>query len=255
MSPQPPEPHRPARRGTVYLVGAGPGAADLLTVRALRLLQTADVIVHDSLVPAELYAAHAAQHIDAGKRSGDHGLGQEGINRLLVDLAREGKAVVRLKGGDPYVLGRGSEEALALAAAGVTCEVVPGVSSALAAPLLAGIPLTHRGLADSFCVVSAHPQEHGRLPALPPWDARRTLVILMGVHTLPHWLEGLRLQGFPEDVPLAFVIRASWPDARAWQTTLAHCLADAAREDLTSPAVAVVGRVVALRANLPQELA
>ena len=121
----------------MYLVGAGPGAADLLTIRGLRLLQSADVIVHDSLVQPELYAALPARCIDAGKRSGDHGLGQDGIHALLIDLARQNLAVVRLKGGDPYVLGRGSEEALALAAAGVPCEVVPGVSSALAAPLLA----------------------------------------------------------------------------------------------------------------------
>ncbi len=248
-----PSPPRHAQRGTVYLVGAGPGAADLLTIRALRLLESADVIVHDSLVLPELYAALPGRRIDAGKRSGDHGLGQEGIHALLIDLARQQNAVVRLKGGDPYVLGRGSEEALALAAAGVPCEVVPGVSSALAAPLLAGIPLTHRGVADSFCVVSAHPQHAGQLPAIPPYAPRRTLVVLMGVHTLPQWLPELAAQGYPGALPIAFVMHASWPQARAWQSTLADCVADIAVHGLTAPAVAIIGHVVDLRTELPQE--
>ncbi len=253
MLPTLTEPHRPARRGTVYLVGAGPGAPDLLTIRALRLLQTADVVVHDSLVAPEIYGELAARCIDAGKRSGDHGLGQDGINALLVQLAQENLAVVRLKGGDPYVLGRGSEEALALAAAGVPCEVVPGVSSSLAAPLLAGIPLTHRGLADSFCVVSAHPQHEGQLPDIPPFSPRRTLVILMGVHTLSQWLPQLHALGYPETLPLAFVLRASWPQARAWQSTLGRCLVDLEQHALASPAVAIIGEVVSLRDRLPQE--
>ncbi len=248
----PPSP-RLARPGTVYLVGAGPGAPDLLTLRALRLLQSADVVVHDSLVLPEMYADLSARCIDAGKRSGDHGLGQQGIHALLIDLARQCNAVVRLKGGDPYVLGRGSEEALALAEAGVPCEVVPGVSSSLAAPLLAGIPLTHRGVADSFCVVSAHPQHEGQRPAIPPFEPRRTLVILMGVHTLPHWLPQLRALGYPGDLPIAFLMHASWPQARAWQSTLATCEADIAVHKLSAPAVAVIGNVVALRGHLPQE--
>ncbi len=248
-----PQPHRRAQPGTVYLVGAGPGAADLLTIRGLRLLESADVIVHDSLVQPELYAALAARCIDAGKRSGDHGLGQEGIHALLIDLARQNLAVVRLKGGDPYVLGRGSEEALALAAAGVPCEVVPGVSSALAAPLLAGIPPTHRGVADSFCVVSAHPQHHGQLPAFPPFEPRRTLVVLMGVHTLAQWLPQLEALGYPGTLPIAFVMHASWPQARTWQSTLATCAADLATHVLTAPAVVVIGHVAALRERLPQD--
>ena len=254
MSPTSPSLPRSARRGTVYLVGAGPGAADLLTIRALRLLESADVVVHDSLVQPEIYAHLAAHCIDVGKRSGDHGLGQSGIHALLIDLARQSKAVVRLKGGDPYVLGRGSEEALALAAAGVPCEVVPGVSSALAAPLLAGIPLTHRGVAESFCVVSAHPQHEGQAPALPPFEPRQTLVVLMGVHTLPNWLPHLRALGYPGDLPIAFVMHASWPQARAWDATLDTCEAAMAENPVTAPAVAVIGRVVALRYQLPQDL-
>ena len=243
-----------AQPGTVYLVGAGPGAADLLTIRALRLLQSADVVVHDSLVQPEIYADLGAQCIDVGKRSGNHGLGQEGIHALLIDLARQHKAVVRLKGGDPYVLGRGSEEALALAAAHVPCEVVPGVSSALAAPLLAGIPLTHRGLAESFCVVSAHPQQPGQSTALPPFEPRRTLVLLMGVQTLPNWLPQLRALGYPGDLEVAFVMHASWPEARVWAATLDTCEAAMLEKPVTAPAVAVVGRVVSLLGQLPQDL-
>lgn len=253
MTPSPSESHRPARPGTVYLVGAGPGATDLLTLRALRLLQAADVVVHDSLVAPEIYADLSATCVDVGKRSGNHRYGQTEINALLIDLARQQQIVVRLKGGDPYVLGRGSEEALALAAAGVPCEVVPGVSSSIAAPLLAGIPLTHRGVAESFCVVSAHPQPEGQAPAIPPFDARRTLVILMGVHTLAHWLPHLRALGYPADLPIAFVMHASWPQARTWQSTLVNCEADVATNPLSAPAVAVVGYVVALRDRLPQE--
>jgi uroporphyrin-III C-methyltransferase len=254
MLPLPPHVSRSAQPGTVYLVGAGPGAADLLTIRALRLLQTADVVVHDSLVQPEIYAHLDARCIDVGKRSGDHGLGQTGIHTLLVDLARQQQSVVRLKGGDPYVLGRGSEEALAMAAAGVPCEVVPGVSSALAAPLLAGIPLTHRGLAESFCVVSAHPQPTGQSAAIPPFEPRRTLVLLMGVHTLPNWLPQLRALGYPGDLEVAFVMHASWPQGRVQAATLATCEAILIENPVTAPAVAVIGRVVALLGQLPQDL-
>lgn len=248
-----PPANRLAQKGTVYLVGAGPGAADLLTLRGFWLLQTASVIVHDSLVSPEMYRDLPAERIDAGKRSGNHGLNQTQINQLLIDLARQNHAVVRLKGGDPYVLGRGSEEALALAQVGVPCEVIPGVSSALAAPLLSGIPLTHRGLADSFCVVSAHPQHEGQLPAIPPYDPRRTLVILMGVQTAEVWLQQLEIQGYPRDLPLAFAKHASWPEAQTWTTTLGNFPQDLLLHPLTAPAVAIIGHVVSLRNSLPHE--
>lgn len=248
----PPPSHLPASSptGKVYLVGAGPGAADLITLRGHRLLAQATAVVYDSLVAPELYAGLTAALFDAGKRSGNHGLGQEGIHALLIDLARRGHTVVRLKGGDPYVLGRGSEEAIALGEQGIACEVVPGVSSSLAAPLLSGIPLTHRGLADSFCVVSAHPQHAGQVPAMPPWEPRRTLVVLMGVQTAPAWLAQLLDLGWPGDLPVAFVHAASWVDAAVWTTTLGEAIGDIERRGLHSPAVAVLGHVVDLRATI-----
>ena len=150
-------------KGFVSLVGAGPGDPDLLTLRAARALAAADLVLYDALVAREtLDLAPRAQRFSVGKRAGRASMDQETINRLLVRAARRGKRVVRLKGGDPFVFGRGGEEALALVAAGVPCEVVPGVSSAVAAPALAGIPVTHRGLASAFVVVSGHAESAWR---------------------------------------------------------------------------------------------
>ena len=260
-----PSDHVPFRRvaqpGTVYLVGAGPGAADLITLRGWHLLQTADVIVYDSLADPSLHAGLAAERIDAGKRSGNHGLSQGDTTALLIRLAQEGRAVVRLKGGDPFVLGRGSEEALALAAAGVPCEVVPGVSSSLAAPLLAGIPLTHRGVADAFCVVSAHPRDTVKsatdpsgMASIPPWQPRCTLVVLMGVATLAEWLPLLAERNYPQDLPIAFVTWAARPEQTVLETTLGDALDAAKRQGLRAPAVAVIGPVVRLRHAMPPHL-
>jgi uroporphyrin-III C-methyltransferase len=236
------------RHGTVYLVGAGPGSADLITVRGWRLLQQADVIVYDSLADESLRTGLRAELIDAGKRRGHHGRTQSEINALLVELAQAGKAVVRLKGGDPFVLGRGSEEAMALAAAGVPCEVVPGVSSAIAAPELAGVPVTHRGVADAFCVLSAHLSELTGMPTIPPYQPRLTLVVLMGVARLAEWWPQLQHLGYPEDLPVAWVTWAARPEQGVLTTTVGRCLTDAARADLQAPSVAIVGRVVAMRA-------
>ena len=139
---------------------------------------------------------------------------------------------------------------MALAEAGVPCEVVPGVSSSLAAPLLAGIALTHRGVADSFCVVSAHPQHAGQLPAMPAWEPRRTLVVLMGVQTAPAWLQQLRDLGWPDDVPIAFVTAASWAESDVWTSTLGTAMSDIATHGLRSPSVAILGHVVGLRSAI-----
>jgi len=239
---------RAAQPGTVYLVGAGPGSADLITLRGWHLLQSAEVVVYDSLADPALHAELSAERIDAGKRSGHHGMAQGEINALLVDLARAGRAVVRLKGGDPYVLGRGSEEALELAAAGVPCEVVPGVSSALAAPLLAGIPLTHRGVADAFHVVSAHPRDGGGAATLPAFEPRCTLVILMGIATMDQWLPLLSERGYPAALPVAFVRWAGRPEQEVLVTTLEAARVEAAT--VRPPAVVIVGAVVALRTSL-----
>src|SRR5215208_1077336 len=168
--------------GRVSLVGAGPGDPELLTLRAVRRLREADLVLYDALVPTEILAfASRARRFYVGKRAGRASIEQDAINRLMIREARRGHRVVRLKCGDPFVFGRGGEEALALAAAGIACEVVPGVTSALAAPLLAGIPVTHRGLASAFLVVSGHAESaYGPvLRSLAPGSA--TVVILMGL--------------------------------------------------------------------------
>ena len=245
-----PYPH--AQPGTVYLVGAGPGAPDLLTVRAARLLRQADVVVCDDLVDPETCEGLRAEILQVGKRGGQPHTAQATIHALLIERARAGQVVVRLKGGDPFVLGRGSEEAQELAQAGIPCEVVPGLSSALAAPLLAGIPVTHRGIADAFCVVSAHPRLEGA-PSLPPYHPRRTLVVLMGVATLPQWLPLLEPLGYPPELPLAVVTWAGRREQTLVVTDLGHVAEVAAREPLHSPAVIVLGHVVALgRSMAPQ---
>jgi uroporphyrin-III C-methyltransferase len=233
--------------GQVALVGAGPGSADLITVRGLRLLQQADVVVHDSLADASLYAGLAAETIDVGKRAGVHKKPQHEIEALLVELAGQGKRVVRLKGGDPFVFGRGSEELVSLAAAGVSTVVVPGVSSSVAGPLLAGIPVTHRRVADGFCVVSGHLHKPG-MSAIPPYHPNLTVVVLMGVRTLPTWHARMRALGYPDELPMAFVCWAARPEQRLLVTTMSRALDDCARFDLKAPAVAVIGRVVAVRA-------
>jgi uroporphyrin-III C-methyltransferase len=214
--------------GIVYLVGAGPGDPRLLTLRGAEVLQRADVVVYDRLAPAALLdlAPRGAERVDAGKARGRVALTQEEINRVLVDRGRRGLVVVRLKGGDPFVFGRGGEEALALAEAGVAFEVVPGVSAAVAAPAYAGIPVTHRGLATSYAVVSATlaggaPGELARTAA-----AADTLVLLMAAERLGEVCGQLIAAGRPADQPAAVIASAStaaqrvlsWPSTRSTST-------------------------------------
>jgi len=240
------------RVGSVALVGAGPGDRGLITVRGLALLRRADVVVYDRLVDRGLLReAPRARRIFAGKLSGNHALPQEEINALLVTHARRGRRVVRLKGGDPFVFGRGGEEAAALAEAGVPFEVVPGVSSAIAAPAYAGIPLTHRGVAASFAVVTGHECGDGeRVDWARLATAVDTLVVLMGVATLPRIARELLLHGRAPETPVALV---RW-GTTAWQTVLAGRLdeiaARARAARLESPVVIVIGEVVALAERL-----
>jgi uroporphyrin-III C-methyltransferase len=240
------------RLGKIYLVGAGPGDPGLLTVRGLELVRGAEVIVYDQLVnPVLLEEAPAeATRIFVGKQAGRHCIAQEEINRILIDYARAGRDVVRLKGGDPFVFGRGGEEADALAAAGVPFEVVPGVSSAVAVPAYAGIPLTHRNFASSFAVVTGH--EARKAQRSVDWsklaNAVDTLVILMGLKNLPQIATELSRHGLPPETPVA-VIR--WGTTEAQETvtgSLATITAKAAH--LKSPAVIVVGKVVELQGRL-----
>jgi uroporphyrin-III C-methyltransferase len=233
--------------GVVYLVGAGPGDPRLLTLRGAEVLQRADVVVHDRLAPAALLdlAPRAAERVDAGKARGRAAIPQDRINRLLIDRARRGLSVVRLKGGDPFVFGRGGEEALALAAAAVPFEVVPGVSSAVAAPAYAGIPLTHRGLAASVAVVSASlaggPADLARVAT-----AVDTLVVLMVAERLGEVCAGLVAAGRPADEPAAVVTAASTTGQRSLVGTLA-VLAEA---EVDPPATLVCGQVAALAGTL-----
>ncbi|HEY4030845.1 MAG TPA: uroporphyrinogen-III C-methyltransferase [Caulobacteraceae bacterium] len=241
-----------ARAGKVWLVGAGPGDPDLLTVKALRLLQSADVVVHDRLTPPELLvlARPGARLIDVGKRKSRHTLPQDGINGLLVALALQGLKVVRLKGGDPFVFGRGGEELLALREAGVEAEVVPGVTSALAAAAGAGVPLTHRGLAQAVTFVTGHAAMKDGEAGEPDLDwlvlsrPNHTLVVYMGVTTAGLLAERLIAAGRHASTPVLIVENASRSDERRVLTRLAELPKAAA--GLDGPALLVIGEVAAL---------
>lgn len=235
---------RRAHDGHVVLIGGGPGDADLITVRGRRELNKADVVIYDRLAPLELLASldDDVELIDAGKQPDRHTLPQEQINELLIDRARAGKRVARLKGGDPFVLGRGSEEMLACIEAGVTVEVIPGVTSAISAPLAAGIPVTHRGVTTGFIVMSGH--EIGDLDLAAKSDL--TLVVLMGVGRLGRLVEGLVASGKSSSTPIAIIERAYAPDQRVTVGTLASIVEIAAAEHVANPAIIIVGDVVSV---------
>src|SRR3989440_5404095 len=200
--------------GLVSLVGAGPGDPELLTMRAVARLRAADLVLYDALVDrAALRHAPHARWAYVGKRAGRHSISQGTIERVMIRRALRGERVVRLKSGDPFVFGRGGEEALALARAGVPCEIVPGVSAAVAAPALGNIPVTHRGLASAFVVVSGHAEDAYApvLRSLAPGSA--TLVILMGIGTRAATSAMLLARGWPANTPAAVLFSASRPDA------------------------------------------
>ena len=246
----------PQRAGVVYLVGAGPGDSGLLTVRGRDLLASCDAIAVDALASAAIIAearrANPSVEVhDVGKRGGDAGsMGQDAISALLVQLGGEGKRVVRLKGGDPLVFGRGSEEAQALAAAGITFEIVPGVTAGIAAPAYAGIPVTHRGVATSVTFVTGH-EDPSKPDAQTDWAALAraggTIVLYMGVKTLPRIAAALVAGGMRADMPAAAVQWGTHARQRTVTATVST-LADAiAREGLGAPVITVIGDVVALR--------
>lgn len=242
----------PKPAGRVTLVGAGPGDAGLLTLRGLCAIKRADVIVADRLgarsVLAQLEAEGvtiASEVIDVGKLPGHHRVPQDAINELLVELAQSGREVVRLKGGDPFVFGRGREEQLFCEAAGVRVEVVPGVTSAISVPAVAGIPLTHRGVAASFSVVSAHDQiEPGG--SLSTSGSDHTLVLLMGVSTLAHSAHVLAAGARGSDCPVAIIEDGYGGGERVTVSTLGTIAHLAASRQVRSPAVVVIGEVVRL---------
>jgi uroporphyrin-III C-methyltransferase len=232
--------------GIIYLVGAGPGDPRLLTLRGAEVLQRADVVVYDRLAPAALLdlAPRGAERVDAGKARGRAALSQEAINRILVERGRRGLEVVRLKGGDPFVFGRGGEEALALAEAGVRFEIVPGVSAAVAAPAYAGIPVTHRGLATSFAVISATLAGGAPADLAAAAAAADTLVLLMAAERLREVCAQLIAAGRPPDQSAAVISSASTDAQQVRTATLADLAASDAEVD--PPATLICGPSVAL---------
>ncbi|MBD9734975.1 uroporphyrinogen-III C-methyltransferase [Streptomyces sp. H28] len=242
-------PHHRTRTPGVALVGGGPGDPDLITVRGRRLLAEADVVIADRLGPRDLLAELPphVEVIDAAKIPYGRFMAQEAINNALIEHARQGKAVVRLKGGDPYVFGRGMEELQALAEAGVPCTVVPGISSSISVPGAAGIPVTHRGVAHEFTVVSGHvaPDDERSLADWPSLaKLGGTLVVLMGVDKIGRIAEALIAHGKSPDTPVALVQEGTTAAQRRVDATLATVGETVVREEVRPPAVIVIGEVV-----------
>lgn len=238
--------------GFVSLVGAGPGDPELLTVRAVDRLRRADLVLYDALVEEEVMTlAPQAKRFYVGKRAGRHSIDQDGIHKLMVRAAQRGERVVRLKCGDPFVLGRGGEEALALEAAGVAYEIVPGLSSAIAAPALAGIPVTHRGLAAGFAVLSGHAESsYGpTIASLAPGSL--TLVVLMGLRTRGEIAAALIARGWAVSTPAAIVLGTSHEGTSRWLGTIGS-LAEAP-VDSELAGIIVVGDVVSLATTIANE--
>lgn len=238
--------------GKVYLVGAGPGDPGLITVKGLAFLKEADVVVYDHLVDETILenARPDAEKIYVGKTSDHHTHEQGLINQLLIQKSQEGKTVVRLKGGDPFVLGRGGEEAKGLADHGIPFEVVPGVSSAVAVPAYAGIPVTHREVASSFTVVTGHKASDVSKPNIA-WDklaeATDTLVILMGLGNIAHLVDQLLKSNKPPSTPVAVITHGTTSRQRCVTGTLQDIVAKVKSENLKPPSVVVIGDVVHFR--------
>jgi len=245
----------PVKKGKVYLVGAGPGDPGLFTLKGAECLSRADAVVYDHLISGLIldHAPPLAEKIYAGKKGGSHCAEQEDINRLLVDLATSGKTVVRLKGGDPYILGRGGEEAAALKAAGIPFEVVPGITSAVAVPAYAGIPVTQRGLSSSLTILTGHEDPTKRSSHIR-WDmlakSGSTLVILMGMQHLPLITALLLKHGMKAGTPAAVIRDGTLPTQLTVAGTLKNIAKKASEAGITAPAVIVIGRVVDMRRDL-----
>ncbi|HET8731063.1 MAG TPA: siroheme synthase CysG, partial [Moraxellaceae bacterium] len=243
----------PTPVGEVYLVGAGPGDPDLLTFRALRLMQQADVVVYDRLVSQPILdlCRRDAHFIYVGKARSDHAVPQEGINQLLVELAQEGKRVCRLKGGDPFIFGRGGEEISELASAGVPFQVVPGITAASGCAAYSGIPLTHRDYAQSVRFVTGHLKDGS--PELP-WSEliheQQTLVLYMGLTALETICQRLVEHGMAPDMPVALVSHGTTPRQKVVVGTLADIAGKVAGSGIGAPTLTIVGRVVELRDQL-----
>ena len=238
-----------ARSGTVYLVGAGPGDPGLITVRGRQILESADVVLHDRLISSRFLecARSDAQLEDVGKTPGQKSRSQEQISELLINLARDGRSVCRLKGGDPFVFGRGGEEMLAAQTAGVPIEVIPGVTSAVAAPTAVGVPVTHRGCSSSVTIVTGHDSPSTKSGGVA-WDriaqVPGTIVILMGVANLDFICDALIRAGRSASEPAQVIESATFPEQRTVVGTL-DTIANLVRDsDISNPATTVIGPVV-----------
>ena len=247
----------PSEWGRVTLVGAGPGDAELLTLKAARVLASADLVLYDNLVSSDVlgHVAVGAERIYVGKKSRNHTLPQEGIIELMVRLAQSGRSLVRLKGGDPYIFGRGGEEAEALAAAGIACDTVPGISAAQGAAAATGIPLTHRDHAAMLVFATGHLQgEEGERTVALDWAAlarpRQTVVIYMGVGTLPIICAQLIAHGLPASTPAAMIERATLPGQRSIVGTLQTLPALSVAHGVHPPALIMIGDTVTLQARI-----
>ncbi|WP_342566164.1 uroporphyrinogen-III C-methyltransferase [Paenibacillus sp. FSL R7-0345] len=239
------------KQGHISIVGAGPGDPELITVKAMRRIQTADVVLYDRLVNEELleYAPEKALRIYCGKAPGQHSMPQDAIERLMIMHAAAGNRVVRLKGGDPFVFGRGGEEALAAAVAGIPFEVIPGITSAVGAAASAGIPLTHRGVATSFAVVTGSRCNDAAQPVR--WDALAhsvdTLAIYMGMSQLGEITEQLIRHGKDPQTPVALIEKGTTTKERTVTGTLANIVKLAAVMKISNPAMIIIGEVVNIR--------
>lgn len=241
----------------VYLVGSGPGDPELLTRKAYRLIQEADVVLHDKLPGPSLELVDEERAEDVGKRAGGERTSQQYTNERLVELAKEGKTVVRLKGGDPFVFGRGGEEMGYLADHGVEFEVVPGVTAGVAGPGVAGIPVTHRDHASSVSFVTGH-EDPTKDDSAIDWRALAetggTLVVLMGVGKLPMYADELRSAGMAPETPAALIERATWPDQQVAVGTLGTIVDVRDEEGIEPPAITVIGDVAATRGRVVEFL-
>ena len=241
--------------GKVYLVGAGPGDPGLLTVKAKTLVECADVVVFDALVSEPILSLinPLAEQIHAGKRRGRHSMSQEEITQLLHQKAYEHAVIVRLKGGDPFVFGRGGEEMRDLMAAGISVEVVPGITAGIAAPAYAGIPVTHRGYSSSVTFVTGH-ESAGKYRPQVNWaaiaQASETIVVYMGVHNLPNITHSLVTAGLPDDTPVALIRWGTRPEQEELLGTLANIGDKVVESGFQAPAIAVIGKVVEAKSFL-----
>lgn len=242
------------KRGKVYIVGAGPGDPELATLKALKAIRQADVILYDRLIPEELLgeARPSAELIYVGKESGRHTLTQDEINRLLAEKALEGKTVVRLKGGDPYVFGRGEEECMYLVERGIECEVVPGITSAIAVPTYSGIPVTHRYASSSFAIVTGREARDKEAKKVRVKDIARavdTLIILMGLSSLKNIVNEL-LEALPPTKPVAVIQEGTTGEQKVLLGTLSDIVEKVEESGISPPAIIVIGDVVNLHDRL-----